>query len=393
MNQEAPGHATATSLATADAAYTMLVGAAIDRDVSADRFAWVRGLAEEIAAEATAGRDVPRQHRQVLDRIVLALAAHAGPDSLRTLLRLPAYLGISASDRLQAERWLATLVAHGHQVEDIAAVVYGEEAGTAASHEFKACLLHELVLQDMPVAEYPALRSFGEALVAEEHPLAALPLHLLPAERGLCQPPDAPNDWTWVLPPAAVALHSDRPEIQVSEEMRRRSADVDPTETTVPEVAEAMGAAVRHWREQSNGEIAAQEFWSPEPVSPDDVAAVFERLPLPAWPEGGPPARLHPASSDRVLRVLLTASLLSPAYGSGLYGAYGRLATWRSLAGLTGAPADARITDTAMLVEQTHWFIADLSSDWFNLVTRDLAVAALRPGGQEIAVLAATDTD
>lgn len=38
-------------------------------------------------------------------------------------------------------------------------------------------------------------------------------------------------------------------------------------------------------------------------------------------------------------------------------------------------------------------FIADPSSDWFNLVTRDLAVAALRPGGQEIAVLAATDTD
>ena len=46
-----------------------------------------------------------------------------------------------------------------------------------------------------------------------------------------------------------------------------------------------------------------------------------------------------------------------------------------------------------MLVEQAHWFIADPSSDWFHQVAWDLAVAVLRPGGQDIAVLAATDTD
>ncbi|MFF2999810.1 DUF6183 family protein [Streptomyces sp. NPDC057950] len=55
--------------------------------------------------------------------------------------------------------------------------------------------------------------------------------------------------------------------------------------------------------------------------------------------------------------------------------------------------AFAPVVDTARLVEQAHWFIVDPSSDWFHHVAWDLAVAVLRPGGQGIAVLAATDTD
>jgi hypothetical protein len=48
---------------------------------------------------------------------------------------------------------------------------------------------------------------------------------------------------------------------------------------------------------------------------------------------------------------------------------------------------------TAELVRQTRWFRANTASMWFYEVAWDLAIAALRPGSQEIAVLAATDTD
>ncbi|MFD4143036.1 DUF6183 family protein [Streptomyces sp. NPDC058572] len=362
------------------------------RALSGD-FEWVAQFGAEVVRQAADEGEDGSVHFFLLDRVQTTLAAVPGAQSLGALMRVPVSLWPGGAAQVTAERRLAQLVAEGHRAEDIAAVVYGEKPGIAVSHEFKACLLQELVLEGVPVAEYPVLRSFGEALVNEEHPLAVLPLHLLPAERGLRRPPQAPHDWTWALPPATVAKHSDQPELQVSPQMRRRSAEVDPVETTVAEVAEAMGAAVRHWREQSNGLVAAQEFWSVAAVSPDDFAAVFERLPLTPWPQEEAPARLHPASSDRVLQVLLTAAVRGPAYGPGLYGAYGRLAAWRSLGGLVGAPADALIAHTAALVEQTHWFIADPSSDWFCQVIWDLAVAALRPGGQEIAVLAATDTD
>ncbi len=369
------------------------LGEEIRRRVSSGDFEWATLLGAELARRAAREGEGSSEHAFLLDRLQTALAATAGQRSLRALMCLPSSLPAEGPAQIRAERRLAQLVALGQRPEDIVSVVYDEEPGIAASDEFKACLLHELVLEDVAVPEFPLLRSFGEALVTQQHPLAPLPLRLLPTERALLRPAHAPRDWTWTLPPATVKEHSDRPELHVSAEMRRRGAEFDPVDVTVPEAAEAMGAAVRHWLEESNGTVAAQEFWCTSPVSADDFAAVFERLPLTPWPGKEQRARLHPAASDRVLRVLLTAAVRSPAYGSGMFGAYGRLAVWRSLGGLVGAAPDAPVDDTAMLVEQAHWFIADPSSDWFHQVAWDLAVAVLRPGGQDIAVLAATDTD
>lgn len=369
------------------------LGEEIPHRVSSGDFEWATLLGAELARRVAHEGAKSPEHRFLLDRLQTALAATADRQSLRVLMCVPSTLQTGEPARTRAERRLAQMVALGHRPVDIVPVVYGEQLGTAASDEFRACLLQELVLAGVAVPEHPLLRSFGAALVAEEHPLATLPLHLLPPERALLRPEHAPHDWTWALPPATVAKHSDRPPLCVSPEMRRRTVAVDPAETTVPEVAEAMTAAVRHWLQDSNGTVAAQEFWSASPVSPDDFAAVFERLPLTAWPMGEARPLLDSAASDRVLQVLLTTAVRSPAYGSGMFGAYGRLAAWRSLGGLVGAAPDAPISHTAMLVEQTHWFIADPSSDWFHQVAWDLAVAALRPGGQEIAVLTATDTD
>jgi uncharacterized protein DUF6183 len=39
------------------------------------------------------------------------------------------------------------------------------------------------------------------------------------------------------------------------------------------------------------------------------------------------------------------------------------------------------------------WFSFDADTDWFEQATWDLGLAAVRPGGQRLAVLAATDTD
>ncbi|MBW8800704.1 MAG: hypothetical protein JF597_46230 [Streptomyces sp.] len=369
------------------------LGEQIPHRVSSGDFAWATELGAELVRRAARAGEDSSAPAFLLDRLQTALATTAGQQSLRVLMCLPSSLQAGEPARTRAERRLAQRVALGHRPADIVPVVFGEQLGTAASDEFKACLLHELVLEGVAVPEHPLPRSFGEALVTQEHPLAPLPLHLLPTEHALLRPPHAPHDWTWALPPATVAKHSDRPELHVSPEMRRRSVAVDPAATTVPEVAEAMSAAVRHWLEESNGAVAAQEFWSASPVPPDDCAAVFERLPLTAWPTGETRPRLYPATADRVLQVLLTTAVRSPAYGSGMFGAYGRLAAWRSLGGLVGAAPDAPISHVAMLVEQAHWFIADPSSDWFHQVAWDLAVAALRPGGQEIAVLTATDTD
>ncbi|MEW2309946.1 DUF6183 family protein [Streptomyces sp. NPDC006864] len=136
-----------------------------------------------------------------------------------------------------------------------------------------------------------------------------------------------------------------------------------------------------------------RQFWTPDPVRAEDFPAVLERLPLTAWPAEEGPAAPHPATPDTVFRTLLTAAVRSPAYGSGLHGAYGRLAAWHSLAGPTGVPADRPLTEVAEAAGRTTWLRIAPSTSWFSAIVWDVAVAALRPGGQEIAVLAATDSD
>ncbi|MBT2458327.1 DUF6183 family protein [Streptomyces sp. ISL-86] len=383
---------TVAALHEANDADVFALRAKIDLRVSDGEFDWVGDLGVGVASRAAAGKDLLGHYGTVLDHIIGALVAHPGLESLRTLLRVPASPHLEGPERTRAERRLAALVAHGHRIEDIARSVFTRNSESVHSREFSACLLHELVLDSVQVEEHPALRSFAGTLVAGGHPLALLPLSLLPEEGGLRRPASAADDWTWTVPPTPL-VSFDAPELQTTPSMRQRMAGIDMTEISVPASAELMGAAVQHWCTQSNGKVAAQEFWSPDPVTSEDFPAAFKLLPLIPWPADQAPARLYPSTPDSVLRVLLTAAVRGPAYGSGLYGAYGRLAAWRSLGGLTGAAADAPITHTAELVRQTRWFRVDTASMWFYEVAWDLAIAALRPGGQEIAVLAATDTD
>ncbi|WP_432110901.1 DUF6183 family protein [Streptomyces sp. YPW6] len=83
---------------------------------------------------------------------------------------------------------------------------------------------------------------------------------------------------------------------------------------------------------------------------------------------GGGPAAPHPATPDTVFRTLLTAAVRSPAYGSGLHGAYGRLAARHSLAGLTGVPADRPLTEVAEAAGRTTWLRIAPSTSWFSAI-------------------------
>ncbi|GHF78257.1 hypothetical protein GCM10018790_65280 [Kitasatospora xanthocidica] len=383
---------TVDALCEDDDAEVFVLRAEVESRVAAGEFDWVGGLAVELAARVGAGEDGKGHCGTVAHWALHALAAHPEPESLRALVRVMESPHHGGVDQAASPSFLAAVVAGGHRVETIADAVFGRVSEAAFAREFAACLLQESVLVQGEVDGHPALRAFADTLLAEDHPLAVLPLSLLPEEHGLRRPPEAADDWTWMVPPVWRET-ADPHEPLITPSMRRRAAALDPTETGVPATADAMGAAVEHWLAHSNGTVAAQEFWLMDPVAREDFPAVFELLPLTPWPADGARATLHPSDADLSLRILLTAAVRAPAYGRARHGAYGRLAAWRSLGGLTGSPADAPVAEVAELVRRTSWFRIGTSSPWFHDVAWDLAVAALRPGGREIAVLAATDTD
>ncbi|MFH9610538.1 DUF6183 family protein [Streptomyces sp. NPDC017448] len=381
---------TVAGLSAAGPADLSALGREIRSRVSAGDCGWAGELGAELVSRSSGAES--RNHGVVLDDILRALAAEPGPDSLRALLRVPVSLSADTAERLRAERRLAALIAHGHRIEDVEQTMFTERNASVHRGELTACLVHEYVLAGAPVESFPGFSARAASLVAEGHPLGALPPALLPVESGLCRPPDAGDGWTWAMPPWRTTALATQP-LKATAPMRRRTAAVDLTEISGPAFTEAAGAAVQHWCAQSNGKIAAQEFWTPDPVRAEDFPAVLERLPLTAWPAEEGPSEPHPATSDTVFRTLLTAAVRSPAYGSGLHGAYGRLAAWRSLAGLTDVPTDRPLAEVAEAAGRTTWLRMAPSSSWFYEIVWDLAVAALRPDGQGIAVLAATDTD
>ena len=245
----------------------------------------------------------------------------------------------------------------------------GAGLSAARSSEERACLMHELVLRGTPG------RPLGD------HPLAWLPL--------TCSELEQHAD----LPQYDDAGHSrfTRPRGQAGGWTVDAGARVPAAmETTCPE---HTTAAVDGWTRGSNGSIEARSFAFDEPLEAELLPAVLLSLNLQCT--DGETTRFWVADSTpaEVWRELFAASSLGGACNSGAYGAYGRLAAWKSLAGLAGLAENVSAADVEARVREWHWYRFDPEACWFEGVNWDLAVVAVSPGRTELTVLAATDTD
>ncbi|GAA2518893.1 DUF6183 family protein [Streptomyces gobitricini] len=321
------------------------------------------------------------QYRSVYDHLQRALAKSPGRNTVRQLLRLPLALRPGGPGEEFRTRHLAMELAYHQSAEDLACEVFEAAPGQDVPYELRACLLHELVQRPVPVDEHPALRSFAATLTADGHPLAQLPCHLVPLEQ-------VERDPSW-FPMGPVSRVPKEPLI-TTPAARRRAAGTKVTEVDDWEQDIAMNTVVEDWRTSSNGRVTAHVFTVEPALDRGDFGALFSRLPL-ACRRDAP--ELWTTTAGTVLGILRAAASGGGAYTLGSFGAYGRLAAWQSLAGLVGLPAHTPLPETARRAEQTHWYLFDTEADWFEAVAWDIAIAALRPGAQEIAVLAATDTD
>ncbi|CAM5464573.1 DUF6183 family protein [Streptomyces narbonensis] len=344
---------------------------------------YVRELGEELADRHAAAAERVREYDRHLAHVVRVLALSPGRDGLAQLLRLlDAKTPSGSGGNLRA---IASLLAEHHRVADLADAVF-DRVERDRLDELRACLFHELVLRGVDIDDFPGLRSWP--LVRPGwHPLAWLPPYRSDLEAEADFPSRSMRGATWEIPTGLPTEgRVDPPAPRTTEKSALRDiATVDVHETVVS----AVNAG--DW-----GNCAAWVFRLDEPIAPDEVPALLPTLPMPCVEGLGPEGRFEIAvrPADDIWRLLFATASMGGMYGSGVQGAYGRLWAWRSLAGLSGAPAGASAEAVERHALQSAWFHFEADTDWFhNEVGNDYGIAALSPDRRRIAVLAATDTD
>lgn len=309
---------------------------------------------------------------------------HGFPVALRRLADAP-----GDADRVRSVRELAAAgLAWGDVRYDVREVAWWLASAQPAEHlldalttadpadELAACLLQETALRHGATAA----AGFAERLRAAGHPLAGLPLRALPAEKDHWlprHPGPARPDWT---PPGAGAPPADG----------LTDPGVSASEVDWPDARRALSAH-RAWISDDEYGTEARLFRLDGPLAPGEFGgSVLRALGLDS--AGGAFAGTRRATAPDVLRTLFSGASGGSAYGPGLYGAYGRLASWESLAALVGLePGDHAAVERA--ADRCAWIF--YTSDWHLQVhpSMDVGIAALRPDGRTVAVIAATDSD
>lgn len=329
-----------------------------------------------------AGGDV-WQYRSVFDHLLRLLATTPGPGNCAAAVRLVA---AAADAGRPLDRHAASLLAGGQPSGELAAAFTGD-----APDELRACLLHEMVLRGIAVAEKPGIAEWAAASpYLSGHPLGRLPLTLSGTEGRPALPSHGRTGSGNALPYGALGPGA-AGALPAGGGGHAPAAE----ETTTDAGARLLAAAVANWAEESNGRVEAREFRLAEPLAARAVPAALLSLGLDCLrePSARNPFAAVACSPAEAWGMLFAAASTGGAYNSGRAGAYGRLAAWESLAALSGAAEGSPMGEVEARAGECAWygFVADTA--WFELVAWDLALAAVGADGRRLAVLAATDTD
>ncbi|MBZ4323678.1 DUF6183 family protein [Streptomyces huiliensis] len=352
------------------------------------RFLYELGV--RVADRYAAASEEARRNERRLAHLVRVLAFTPGRDSLAQLLRLldekepPHTMG-----RELRAPYIASLLAEHQRVDDLAAALSdARPAGDEPDRldELRTCLFHELVLRGVDVDAFPPVRSWSPAR-HHWHPLNWLPERRRAIEAGAAFPYRSMSGTATRMATRMPAEgRVDPPTPRTAERSALRDvATVEVHETIV------AAAQAGDW-----GDCGAWLFLPDEPVTPDRVPALLPTLPMHCLEDLAPGGRFEIAVRpvEEVWALLFATASMGSFQAPGAQGAYGRLWAWKSLSGLSGAPAGATAEEVEHHARQTTWFHFEADSRWFsNDSFSDYGIAALSPDGRRIAVLAATDTD
>lgn len=320
------------------------------------------------------------QYRNVFDYLLRLLATTPGPGNVVQALRLVS--SAEAADR-KISRHTASLLASSQPAEDLAVAFTGH-----ATEELRACLVHELVLRGVDVTESPGIAGWATSPHWSHHPLGELPLALSEVEGQPDLPSYSVRGGSHSIPYGPSANR------EVQSDARAHVPSVE--ETTTEAVAKGTGAAVTNWADESNGRIEARVFDLAAPLAAESVPSMLLALGL-ACLEGAGTKKtafsVEACPPEHAWRILFAAASTGGAYNSGAGGAYGRLAAWQSMAGLSGMAQGILAEEVEACARACAWYAFGAETKWFERVAWDIGLVAVSPERRRLAMLAATDTD
>jgi hypothetical protein len=345
----------------------------------------------ETACDVEGGARFP--YEAVADHIEEELALTVGADhvdALFALLSRPRTRSVQRARPLEMRvRSFASRLGHG-QTKDALSATIARHGENVAHTEILACWMHETVLRGTSLDREPAIVSFHARLAAANHPLGAMPLTLLEAESEA--PTYMPMYGANAISKAVARLESGPTSARTVPPPGEHSP---PRVTRIEDAAlEArLRESVLPWTTGSNGKAEAKAFrLEPALTSASPGRWLLRALALECV-EGAQALHAERTSADTAWGALFAASANGGAYSSGLGGAYGRRAAWVSLAALVDAPSGASPAQLDALAPSAQFLMFGAPGGWWNDVAWDVGVLVVRPGGDSVAVLAATDAD
>jgi hypothetical protein len=249
-------------------------------------------------------------------------------------------------------------------------------------------LIQEAVVRGACYDDVEQISTFWKTLYQDGEPLAWLPLHRIDIEESA----DFPR-----YRGGATVMHSPSSSVNGKLEKQSSGSPSGKLFKAVPMTFDQTSAArcVRSWKEHSNGKFEAKLFKTSSPISAADVSdKQLLNLQLECLASATPSdVKVKVVTADRLFAILFAAASCGGAYDQGEAGAYGRLATWNSLAELVGVTESAPFDDVCNAVKQSGWCSIESTAKWFYNVAWDFGIVCVRPDKQHIAVLAASDED
>ncbi|MER5467165.1 DUF6183 family protein [Streptomyces sp. NPDC002685] len=349
------------------------------RRVSAGDTAFVACLGAVLHARFGSA-DVQR-YRVAVYRLAHLLMFAPGQDALDHALRL---LAVPRSYDDSSDRWAAEVLACARTPRELDAVFAdgrGED-GEGGAEELRNCLVNELVLRGADLADLPTASRWAASAHRARHPLAWLP-HALHSFEEEAEAISHSADGSAGCATSRSFFRTRSIEVPAAQLPAPRAVEV----TTRP-LTRALRTAVNTWEGEPNFRIEARVFEFAATLYPPYVPSVLASLDL-ACLEGLDPQEKWVKTCEPG-ELWARLFWISANAGTREEGAYGRLAAWRTLAALCGAPDGASADEVGERAEACHWFTFDAATDWFSQGVSGLAVATLTPDGRRLAVLAAT---